>query len=132
MQYTGRLEWFPFGNEHYAGYTQSALALDAKPFILAGIGVNKNKGSYIHQRNSGKLMVSDDGFFHEADFTNFFVDFSYKKKGFSFFTEYTARDVGKTKSVRLFDRSEDEATGVHPVTGKKTECTNQVFINTYP
>jgi len=118
MQYTGRLEWLPFGKGKYSGYAQGAIAMDPEPHLILGGGMSKNKGSYLHAGNSGKFMVTEDGKLNEADFTNIFLDVHYREGAFSLYTEFTQRQAGNPSSVKPYDKSMENAVDPVPLTGK--------------
>ncbi|WP_460189892.1 porin [Urechidicola sp. KH5] len=104
-QYTGRLEFLPFGTFAKKGdYVGSSLQREQTPKLAVGVSYDYNKGAVRNLSNRGIYMETDYGL-HETDITTIFVDAMYKYKGFSTMVEYAYRDA-KDPVVRNSDGSE--------------------------
>jgi len=93
-QYTGRLEFLPFGNFKNKGdYLGSSLEREATTKLAVGVSYDFNNNAVKNLSNRGILMVNDIGFY-ETDIKTLFVDAILKYKGFSFMGEYSNRNAG--------------------------------------
>ncbi len=91
-QYTGRLEFLPFGTFSGGGeYSGSDLKREQKPKLAVGVSYDFNNRAVKDRSNLGNYMTNDIGYF-ETDISTLFVDAMYKHKGFSFMAEYADRN----------------------------------------
>ncbi|MBW2938552.1 OprO/OprP family phosphate-selective porin [Aureisphaera sp. CAU 1614] len=94
LQYTGRLEFLPFGSFKSNGdYFQADLAREASPKLMIGVTYDLNQDAVKTRSNLGSYMFLEDGSLYETDITTLFVDTMFKYKGFSFMGEYANRDA---------------------------------------
>ncbi|MGB5499373.1 MAG: porin [Maribacter sp.] len=92
-QYTGRLEFLPFGEFTSKGdYSGSDLKREEKPKLMLAVNYDTNKNAVKTRSNLGSYMTNDVGF-HETDINTFFFDGMFKYNGFSFMWEYANRDA---------------------------------------
>jgi len=92
-QYTGRLEFLPFGKFKNKGdYKGSALDREATPKLMVAASYDFNNNAVKNLSNRGIYMETDTGFY-ETDIKTLFVDAMFKLKGFSFMGEYSSRDA---------------------------------------
>ena len=104
-QYTGRLEFLPFGKFKNKGdYIGSALDRESTPKLAVGVSYDFNDNAVRNASNRGIYMETDIGL-HETDITTLFVDAMFKYKGFSFMAEYANRNADEP-IVRNSDGSE--------------------------
>jgi len=90
-QYTGRLEFLPFGKFKNKGdYSSSDLEREEKPKLMFALNYDTNKNAVRTRSNLGSFMTNDVGF-HETDINTFFFDGIFKYNGFSFMWEYADR-----------------------------------------
>lgn len=97
-QYTGRMEFLPFGSFKSKGdYSGSDLKREEEPKLAIGVSYDYNDRAVKDQANLGSYMTydldgngSDDGYFENTTYT-LFVDAMFKYKGFSFMGEYADR-----------------------------------------
>jgi len=95
LQYTGRLEFLPFGTFKSKGdYSQSDLKREAKPKLMAGFTYNYNQDAVRERGFAGDYMIRTDGSIYETDQTTIFADAMFKYNGFSFMGEYAKRTAG--------------------------------------
>ncbi|MAZ73555.1 MAG: porin [Flavobacteriaceae bacterium] len=100
LQYTGRLEFLPFGKFASKGdYTQVDLKREASPKLMIGITYDYNNDAVKTRSNLGSYMFLEDGSLYETDITTFFADAMFKYKGFAFMGEYAARDAENPVAV---------------------------------
>tara|TARA_R110000787_G_scaffold43892_2_gene107521 strand:+ start:109034 stop:110227 length:1194 start_codon:yes stop_codon:yes gene_type:complete len=93
-QYTGRLEFLPFGNFKNKGdYTGSSLERESTTKLAVGVSYDFNNNAVKNLSNRGIYMVNDIGYY-ETDIKTIFVDAILKYKGFSFMGEYSNRNAG--------------------------------------
>ena len=93
-QYTGRLEFLPFGNFKNKGdYTGSSLERESTTKLAVGVSYDFNNKAVKNLSNRGIYMVNDIGYY-ETDIKTIFVDAILKYKGFSFMGEYSNRNAG--------------------------------------
>lgn len=92
-QYTGRLEFLPFGKFKNKGdYLGSSLEREAKPKLAVGVSYDFNNNAVRNRSNRGTYMENDLGLY-ETDIKTMFIDAILKHKGFSFMGEYSNRDA---------------------------------------
>ncbi len=92
-QYTGRLEFLPFGKFKNKGdYLGSSLEREVKPKLAVGVSYDFNNNAVKSRSNRGTYMENDIGFY-ETNIKTLFVDAILKHKGFSFMAEYSNRDA---------------------------------------
>ena len=92
-QFTGRLEFLPFGNFTSKGdYSGSDLKRESKPKLAIGATYDHNNNAVKNRSNQGSYMFTDNGFY-ETNINTFFIDAMFKYKGFSFMAEYADRDA---------------------------------------
>jgi len=94
LQYTGRLEFLPFGKFASKGdYTQGDLKREPSPKLLVGLSYDYNNNAVRTRSNLGSYMFLEDGSLYETNITTFFADAMFKYKGFAFMGEYANRDA---------------------------------------
>ena len=94
LQYTGRLEFLPFGKFASKGdYSQSDLKREQTPKLMVGLTYDYNQDAVKTRSNLGSYMFLADGSLYETDITTFFADAMFKYKGFAFMGEYASRDA---------------------------------------
>jgi len=92
-QYTGRLEFLPFGKFQSKGdYSGSDLKREAKPKLMFAVNYDINKDAVKTRSNLGSYMRNDVGLY-ETTINTFFFDGMFKYNGFSFMWEYADRDA---------------------------------------
>lgn len=102
LQYTGRLEFLPFGEFKSKGdYCGSDLKREEKPKLALAATYDYNDRAVKTQSNQGKYMFdfsgeNADGFFH-SNITTVFADMMFKYRGFSLMGEYALRDADRIK-----------------------------------
>ncbi len=90
-QYTGRLEFLPFGKFKSKGdYNGSDLKREEKPKLMVAATYDMNLNAVKNRSNQGSYMVNDTGFY-ETDINTFFLDAMFKYNGFSLMGEYAHR-----------------------------------------
>ena len=100
LQYTGRLEFLPFGQFKSNGdYVQTDLVREASPKLMIGATYDFNQNAVKTRSNLGSYMFLEDGSLYETDITTLFVDTMFKYKGFSFMGEYANRDAKNPVAV---------------------------------
>lgn len=93
-QYTGRLEFLPFGTFKGKGdYKGGALTREEKPKLAVGASYDFNNNAVKTLSNRGIYMINDVGYY-ETNISTIFVDAILNYKGFSFMGEYSNRDAG--------------------------------------
>jgi len=93
FQYTGRLEFLPFGT--FAGngdYIGSDQKREQKPKLAIGASYDYNVGASKNRSNMGSYMENDLGTY-QTDISTLFLDAMFKYNGFSFMAEYANRDA---------------------------------------
>lgn len=94
LQYTGRLEFLPFGKFASKGdYSQGDLKREQTPKLMVAVNYDYNNNAVKTRSNLGSYMFLEDGSLFETDITTFFADAMFKFKGFAVMTEYAARDA---------------------------------------
>jgi len=97
LQYTGRLEFLPFGKFKSKGdYVQSDLKREQKPKLMVGFTYNYNQDAVRERGFAGDYMFatedeSKNGPLYETDQTTIFADAMFKYNGFSFMGEFAKR-----------------------------------------
>ena len=100
LQYTGRLEFLPFGKFASKGdYSQSDLKREQTPKLMAAVTYDYNQNAVKTRSNLGSYMFLADGSLYETDITTLFVDATFKYKGFAFVTEYASREADAPVAV---------------------------------
>lgn len=90
-QYTGRLEFLPFGTFASKGdYVGSDLKRESTPKLSVAATYDFNNDAVKTRSNMGSYMENDLGF-HETNITTWFVDAMFKYDGFSFMAEWADR-----------------------------------------
>jgi len=127
-QYTGRLEFLPFGTFSGSGdYSGSDLKREPKPKLAVGVSYDFNNNAVKDRSNLGSYMTNDVGYF-ETDISTLFVDAMYKHKGFSFMAEYADR----TSDDPFAKNSDGTLTGDMVKVGKAINLqTGYLFTNNF-
>ncbi len=100
LEYTGRLEFLPFGKFASGGdYSQSDLKREKSPKLMVGATYDFNQNAVKTRSNLGSYMFLEDGSLYETDITTVFVDAMFKYKGISFMGEYAMRDAADAIAV---------------------------------
>lgn len=93
-QYTGRVEFLPFGNFASKGdYKGSDLKREAKPKLAIGVTYDYNNNAVKTRSNQGSYMINEDGNFHETNISTLYIDSMFKYQGISFMAEYADRNA---------------------------------------
>jgi phosphate-selective porin OprO/OprP len=94
LQYTGRVEFLPFGLFAANGdYSQGDLKREKAPKLMVGLTYDCNKDAVKTRSNMGSYMLLNDGSLYQTDITTFFADAVFKYKGLAFMGEYAMRDA---------------------------------------
>lgn len=102
LQYTGRLEFLPFGNFMSKGdYIQSDLKREPKPKLMIGLTYNYNQNAVRERGVSGDYMMREDESLYETNQTTIFADAMFKYNGFSFMGEYATRTADDPIATEL-------------------------------
>ncbi|MDX2359997.1 MAG: porin [Crocinitomicaceae bacterium] len=115
MQYTGRLEFLPFGKFASKGdYVGSDIKREEKPKLAIGVTYDYNERAVKDRSNQGSYMMFDrdgdgenDSYF-QSNITTVFADLMFKWKGFSFMGEFALRDADNVNPTAL-----DDAGNIH-------------------
>lgn len=100
LQYTGRLEFLPFGTFQSKGdYFQSDLKREQTPKLMLGVTYDYNQDAVKTRSNLGSYMFLSDGSLYETSQTTVFIDAMFKYKGFSFAGEFANRDANDPIAV---------------------------------
>jgi phosphate-selective porin OprO/OprP len=92
LQYTGRLEFLPFGAFKSKGdYSQSDLKREDSSKLMVGVTYNFNENAVRERGFAGDYMIRTDGTIFETNQTTIFIDAMYKHNGLSFMGEYAKR-----------------------------------------
>ena len=92
LQYTGRLEFLPFGTFKSKGdYSQSDLKREVSPKLMVGFTYNFNENAVRERGFAGDYMIRNDKTIFETNQTTIFMDAMYKYNGVSFMGEYAKR-----------------------------------------
>ena len=107
LQYTGRLEFLPFGTFKSKGdYSQSDLKREVSPKLMVGFTYNFNEKAVRERGFAGDYMIRNDKTIFETNQTTIFIDAMYKYNGVSFMGEYAKRTADSVIAT--------EADGVTP------------------
>ena len=107
LQYTGRLEFLPFGTFKSKGdYSQSDLKREVSPKLMVGFTYNFNENAVRERGFAGDYMIRNDKTIFETNQTTIFIDAMYKYNGVSFMGEYAKRTADSVIAT--------EADGVTP------------------
>ena len=107
LQYTGRLEFLPFGTFKSKGdYSQSDLKREASSKLMVGFTYNFNENAVRERGFAGDYMIRNDKTIFETNQTTIFIDAMYKYNGVSFMGEYAKRTADSVIAT--------EADGVTP------------------
>jgi len=102
LQFTGRLEFLPFGKFASKGdYVQADLKREQTPKLMIGSTYDYNNDAVKTRSNLGSYMFRSDGTLYETPISTFFVDAMFKYKGFSFMCEYAMRDADDAIAIDL-------------------------------
>lgn len=92
LQYTGRLEFLPFGTFKSKGdYSQSDLKREVTSKLMVGFTYNFNENAVRERGFAGDYMIRNDKTIFETNQTTIFIDAMYKYNGVSFMGEYAKR-----------------------------------------
>lgn len=95
LQYTARVEWFPFGAFHKKGdYIQAATYRESKPKLMLTYTYNLNQDGVKTRSAMGsymELLNSVNSNLYRTDITTQFVDGMFKYKGISGMFEWARR-----------------------------------------
>lgn len=92
-QYTGRLEFLPFGSFKSKGdYKGADLEREVAPKLMMGLTYDMNKNAVRNRSNMGTYMENDLGLY-QTDISTLFLDFMFKYNGFSIMGEYADRNA---------------------------------------
>jgi len=100
LQYTGRVEFLPFGE--FAGkgdYSQADLAREPEPKLMVGATYDFNQEAVKTRGNLGSYMFLSDGSLYGTNQTTIFVDAMFKYRGFSFMGEFADRTAADPLAV---------------------------------
>lgn len=101
LQYTGRLEFLPFGEFTNKGdYFQSDLEREDKPKLMLGAVYDFNDDAVKTRSNLGSFMEFEDGTLYKTDISTFFLDAVFKYQGFSFMAEYADREADEPLAMQ--------------------------------
>ena len=107
LQYTGRLEFLPFGAFKSKGdYSQSDLKREETSKLMVGFTYNFNENAVRERGFAGDYMIRNDKTIFETNQTTIFLDAMYKYNGVSFMGEYAKRTADSVIAT--------EADGVTP------------------
>lgn len=99
FNYTGRLEYLPFGEFQSKGdYFEADLKRESKPKLAIGASYNINKGAS-RQTQTKHFLMDADGNYFENDLQTIFVDAMFKYKGFSMLAEFADKRCVLDESV---------------------------------
>ena len=103
LEFTGRLELFPFGDFKSNGDIVGAdLKYEETPKLALAVAYDYNNNAVKTRGNQGSYMDTDIGLF-ETDISTLFIDAMFKYRGFSFMAEYANR-----KADQPFAKNEDD------------------------
>jgi hypothetical protein len=92
LQYTGRVEFLPFGKFKSKGdYVQADLKREETPKLMLGFTYNFNENAVRESGFAGDYMIRTDGSIFATNQTTIFADAMFKYNGFSFMGEYAKR-----------------------------------------
>ena len=95
LQYTGRLEFLPFGafTGKKGDYTSSDMKREPKPKLMLAATYDHNNNAVRSRSNLGGYLFLADGSLFQTNINTFFADAIFKYKGFSFQGEFARRDA---------------------------------------
>jgi len=100
LQYTGRIELFPFGNFLKKGdYTGGDLVREKTPKLMLAATYDHNQDAVRTRSNLGSYMFLESGELYQTDINTVFVDAVFKYAGFSFMGEFADRDAAAPVAV---------------------------------
>ena len=120
LNYTGRLEYLPFGEFTGKGdYFEGDLKRESKPKLAFGVSYNMNKGAS-RQKQSGIFLMDTEGHYLVNDLQTVFVDGIFKYRGFSLMAEYAEEKCMLPRGVHHEEVKEQmiDANGKSYYTGK--------------
>ncbi|HKJ49205.1 MAG TPA: porin [Christiangramia sp.] len=101
LQYTGRLEFLPFGEfEGKGDYSESDLKREESPKLMMGVVYDFNDNAVKTRSNQGSYMILENGEIFETDIKTVFVDAVFKYNGLSVLAEYASRDADEPLAIR--------------------------------
>lgn len=102
LEYTGRLEFLPFGFFASGGdYSQGDLKREKSPKLMLGVTYDFNNDAVKDRSNQGSYMFQEDGTLYMTDITTLFVDAMFKYNGFALMTEFASRDAADPVALEL-------------------------------
>jgi hypothetical protein len=102
LEYTGRLEFLPFGFFASGGdYSQGDLKREKSPKLMLGVAYDFNQDAVKDRSNQGSYMLQEDGTLYQTDITTLFVDAMFKYNGFALMAEYASRDAADPVALEL-------------------------------
>ena len=111
-QYTGRLEFLPFGKFASKGdYVNSAIKREEKPKLALGGTYDLHDRAVKNRSNMGSYMDNDAGYF-ETDITTIFGDMMFKYKGVSVMAEYAVRTAEQAIATNVDGTKTGDIVGV--------------------
>ncbi|GHC44908.1 porin [Ulvibacter litoralis] len=130
LQYTGRLEFLPFGEFISKGdYIQADLQREAHPKLMVGFTYNFNENAVRERSGLGDYMLKSDGSLYETNITTIFADAMFKYQGFSFMAEYANREAAQPIAL---DVDGTTPTGARVLTGNALNFqAGYLFKNNY-
>lgn len=129
LQFTGRLEFLPFGKFASKGdYVQADLKREQTPKLMIAGTYDYNDDAVKTRSNLGSYMFRSDGTLYETPISTIFVDAMFKYKGFSFMGEYAMRDADDAIAIDV----DGTATGDVVLTGNALNLqAGYLFKNNY-
>lgn len=101
LQYTGRIEFLPFGEFIKKGdYSSSDLEREQSPKLMVGGVYDFNNNAVKTRSNQGTYMILEDGTLYETDISTIFLDAVFKYQGFSLMAEYANREADEPLAIR--------------------------------
>ncbi len=120
LDYTGRLEYLPFGDFSGKGdYFDSDLKREAAPKLMLGVTYNYNKGAS-RQKQAGSFLMDAEGHYLANNLQTVFVDGLLKYRGLSLTAEYADKRCIPPQNTRHEEVKEKmiDAKGKSYYTGK--------------
>ena len=126
LQYTGRIELFPFGNFIKKGeYLGSSTIRESDPKLMIAYTFDFNEDASKTRSNMGDYMYLKDGSLYQTNITSQFVDVVFKYAGYSLMAEYASRNA--ENPVALED--DGTSTGDIVLTGNAFNVAMGYFIS---
>jgi len=98
-QYTGRLEFLPFGTFIGKGdYKQADLVREKTPKLMLAATYDMNVDAVRTRSNMGAYMITDVGYY-QTDISTIFADMMFKYNGMSVMAEYANRRADEPVAV---------------------------------